>query len=179
MTETIDRELAGIVESAAKGDEVAFGRVVAAHHDDMRRVCAFITHDDALADDAAQSAWAIAWRKLGSLREPERLRPWLVSVAANEAKKLVKKRSRRDAAEIAGDTEGQTGGIDPATGIAGIDLRNAMRRLDPDDRALLAMRYVAGFNATELSTAIGLSPPGTRARLARLLDRLRQDLSDG
>ena len=68
---------------------------------------------------------------------------------------------------------------DPATGIAGIDVRNAMRRLGPDDRALIAMRYVAGFNATELADAIGLSPSGTRARLARLLERLRQDLSHG
>ena len=51
--------------------------------------------------------------------------------------------------------------------------------LDPEDRELLAMRYVAGFDATELSSVIGLSPPGTRARLSRLLARLRQDLSDG
>jgi len=170
MTGAVEPGLAGIVQSAAKGDEVAFGRIVAAHHDDMRRVCAFITRDDALADDATQSAWSIVWRKLGALREPDRLRPWLVSVAANEARKLVKKRGRRSAIEVRTDASGRPGGVDPATGIAGIDLRNAMRHLDPDDRALLAMRYVAGFNATELSVAIGLSPPGTRARLARLLD---------
>ena len=44
------------------------------------------------------------------------------------------------------------------------------------NRALLALRYVAGFNASELATAIGLSPPGTRARLQRLLARLRTEL---
>ncbi len=59
------------------------------------------------------------------------------------------------------------------------DLRNALEGLDPDERALLAMRYVAGFNATELSTVIGLTPSGTRNRLERLLSRLRQELSDG
>jgi DNA-directed RNA polymerase specialized sigma24 family protein len=51
-----------------------------------------------------------------------------------------------------------------------------MQRLDPDDRALLTMRYVFGFDATELSTALGISPAGTRTRLKRLLDRLRQEL---
>ena len=39
--------------------------------------------------------------------------------------------------------------------------------------------YVAGFAATELSHAIGLSPPGTRARLSRILGRPRQELTDG
>ena len=99
------------------------------------------------------------------MRDPDRLRPWLVSVAANEAKKLAKKRRRHPEVEIDAAMADESGGVDPATGIAGIDLRTAMRRLDPDDRALIAMRYVAGFNATELASAIGLSPAGTRTRL--------------
>jgi RNA polymerase sigma factor (sigma-70 family) len=61
---------------------------------------------------------------------------------------------------------------------AHIDLANALARLNPDDRALLALRYVAGFDSNELARATGLSPSGTRARLARLLDRMRTELSD-
>jgi DNA-directed RNA polymerase specialized sigma24 family protein len=77
------------------------------------------------------------------------------------------------------DASGRPGGIDPATGIDRVDLRRAMARLDPDDRALLAMRYVAGFSSTELAEFTGLSAPGTRARLARLLLRLREELDHG
>ena len=33
--------------------------------------------------------------------------------------------------------------------------------------------------STELSAATGISPAGTRTRLKRLLDRLREDLADG
>ena len=54
-----------------------------------------------------------------------------------------------------------------------------MSRLDPDDRALLAMRYGAGFTAKELAVAMGKSPAATRQRLKRLLDRLREDLGHG
>ena len=74
------------------------------------------------------------------------------------------------------ETDGRPGGIDPATNVACIDLRNMLERLDPDDRALLAMRYILGFNATELASAIGISPSGTRTRLERLVARLRQEL---
>jgi len=52
-------------------------------------------------------------------------------------------------------------------------------RIDPDDRALLAMRYVAGFDSNELAVALGISPSGTRNRLERLRKRLRQELRDG
>lgn len=68
---------------------------------------------------------------------------------------------------------------DPASHAADIDLRNALARLKPEDRELIALRYVAGFDSTELARAMGLSPSGTRARLARLLGRLRSELGDG
>jgi DNA-directed RNA polymerase specialized sigma24 family protein len=45
---------------AAAGDEVAFRRIIAAHHGDMRRVCAYIAGDLNLAEEATQAAWAIA-----------------------------------------------------------------------------------------------------------------------
>ena len=179
MAHAAGKELRGVIASAAAGDEVAFARIVAAYHEDMRRVCVFVARDEALADDAVQTAWTIAWRKLGSVREPERLRPWLVSVAANEAKKLLKKGRRRAEVEVAADVTLMAGGHDPASTIDAIDALAAMDRLDPEDRALLAMRYAIGFDATELSVAIGLSPSGTRTRLERLLTRLRQELSDG
>jgi len=176
MTGIVDRDLAGIVATAAGGDEVSFGRIVAAHDDEMYRVCVAVSRDEAIAADAVQAAWSIAWRKLGSVRQPERLRPWLVSVAVNETRKLLKKRQRRSHVEVALNATGEPGGVDPATGVASLDLRSALERLDPDDRALLAMRYVAGFNASELATATGISPSGTRTRLERLLARLRQEL---
>jgi RNA polymerase sigma-70 factor, ECF subfamily len=179
MTMTGDADVAGLVRSAAKGDEIAFARIVAAHHEDMRRVCVFVTRDPGIADDAVQAAWSIAWRKLGSIRDPARLRPWLVRVAVNEAKKGLRGRSRRAQVEWLAARVGSPSGVDPETGIDRLDLRAALARLDPDERALLAMRYVAGFNASELAEALGITPSGTRNRLERLTARLRQDLSDG
>lgn len=179
MAGAASADLRGVLASAAAGDEVAFGRIVAAYHEDMRRVCAFVTRDEAVADDAVQAAWTIAWRKLGSVRDPERLKPWLMRVAVNEAKHLMRRRRRRTEVEAATDATAERGGIDPATRVDALDLHAAMDRLDPDDRALLALRYGAGFDASELSAVLGLSPSGTRTRLERLVKRMRQELSDG
>jgi len=176
MTQAADRDLIRIIESAAEGDEVAFARIVATYHDDMCRVCTFVSGEETLAEDAVQTAWSIAWRKLDTLREPDHLRSWLMRVAVNEAKKLLKKRSRRSRAEVAIDTSRIAGGTDPTTGIDALDLLAAVRHMDPDDRTLLALRYGLGYDATELAAVTGISPAGTRQRLKRLLDRLRREL---
>jgi RNA polymerase sigma-70 factor (ECF subfamily) len=177
MTRTAVRQDAGLLASAAAGDEIAFRRIIAENHDDMRRVATHVTGDRGLAEEATQAAWLIAWKRLGNVRDEAHLRPWLVSVAANEAKRILRKRRRRAEVEVAIDLTGEPGGMDPATGISSMDLNTALDRLDPDDRALLAMRYVAGFDSNELAVALGISPSGTRNRLERLLARLRQELA--
>ena len=60
--EAADRESVGVIDLAATGDDVAFARIVADHHEDMRRVSAVVCGDDAVAEEAVQAAWPIAWR---------------------------------------------------------------------------------------------------------------------
>jgi len=176
MTQTAGRQDAGLIASAAAGDEIAFRHIIASHHEDMRRVCAYIAGDLVIAEEATEAAWVIAWKRLRDVREPSHLRPWLMRVAANEAKQLLRKRRTRAKFEVESDASQEPGGRDPATGVSGMDLREAMSRLDPDDRALLAMRFIAGFDSNELAAATGISPSGTRSRIERLLKRLREDL---
>ena len=177
VTRLAQPDTGDLIASAAAGDEYAFRRIIAAHHDDMRRVCVYVAGDRAIADEATQAAWVIAWKKIGSVREPARLRPWLMAVAVNEAKQLLRKRRRRAEIEVPTDGSLESGGMDPSADVGTLDLRRALDRLDPDDRALLAMRYVAGFDSNELAVALGISPSGTRNRLERLRKRLREELS--
>jgi len=166
------------VADAAAGDVDALARIVGAHHDDMARICFVICGDQDTAQDAVQAAWPIAWRKLGSLRDPVRLRPWLMAIAANEARQIVRRQRRHQVVEIDVADVGSVHG-DPAANSALTDLAVALRRLSPEDRTLLGMRHVAGFDATEIGRELAMSPSGVRSRLARLLERLRSELADG
>jgi RNA polymerase sigma-70 factor, ECF subfamily len=169
---------AAVVAQAAAGDVAALEQIVARYHDDMARVCVVVCGGDAdLAQDAVQSAWPIVWRKLGNLREPEHLRPWLVTVAANEARQLLRQRRRRSVVELDVALVGSGRG-DPADAIRAVDLRAALGRLDLEDRTLLSLRYVAGFDSAELGQAMRMSSSGVRSRLERLIARLRRDLDD-
>ena len=172
---------AGLMRLAADGDELAFAGIVDAYHADMSSVCFVVTGGDAeLTEEAVQSAWPIAWRKLHTVRDPERLRPWLISIAVNEARQLSRRRRRGRVLEISVALDpSPTTPWDPGSHVGDIDLRNALAGLSPEDRTLIALRYVAGFDSMELARALNMSPSGTRARLSRLLGRLRSELGDG
>lgn len=67
---------------------------------------------------------------------------------------------------------------DPSSGIEFVDLAGALRELDPPDRELLALRYVLELTSQEIATHLGISPEGVRSRLHRLVNRLREELSN-
>ena len=79
LTPTVDGDRRDLLRSAVAGDEFAVRRLIAEHHEGMRRVCLAISRDHAIAEDATQDAWFVAWKKLGKVHGPEQLRPWLVS----------------------------------------------------------------------------------------------------
>lgn len=146
--------------------------LVNTYHADLLRVAYVILGDREMAEDAAQAAWVRAWQKFAQLRDPAKVRSWLVAVAANEARQIVRRRrlSFRDGMVTSYGAE-----ADPAH----LDLASALARLSADDRQLLALRYVMGFTSAEIGEELGLSAGAVRHRLMRLIGRLREVMGDG
>ena len=166
----------GIVRRAAAGDETAFAQLIAAHNAAMARVAYVIVGDREQTLDAVQSAWAIAWRRLGSLRDPGQVRSWLIAIAANEARQQVRRRRRAVVVDISHAMAAAGAGPSHDEFAQLVDLERALRGLDPDDRRLLALRYVAELDSNEIARLVGISASGVRSRLSRLLERLREEL---
>lgn len=135
-----------------------------------------ICGDADLAREAVQVAWVKAWKRLDSVRGPDHLRPWLMSVAANEARQILRSAARRDRYERRSRAPDQ--GLDPGLRAEVMDLAEAVSRLDFDERRLLGLRFAAGLTSEEIARELGGSAAAVRGRLARLTARLRSELSD-
>jgi RNA polymerase sigma-70 factor, ECF subfamily len=164
-----------VVARAVAGDEDAFARLISEHNAAMARVAYVIAGDREAALDAVQSAWAIAWQRLGGLRDEAQVRAWLVAIAANEARQH-RRRQRRATLVGLDNALGEVGSPDPSDMADAQDLGRVLQRLSPDDRRLLALRFVAGMESPEIARHMGLSASGVRSRLWRLVERLRSDL---
>jgi RNA polymerase sigma-70 factor (ECF subfamily) len=164
--------VAARVSLARGGDEEAFGQIVAEHHADVLRVCYLVCGSRDLAEDAAQSTWTQVWRHLRTLRDPTRLRAWVLAIAGNEARQLMRRERLR---HLFRHQPAASPGIDPAR----VDLQSALSSLSADDRRLLALRHVAGLSSKEIGELLHISPTAVRMRLTRLHERLRRELRDG
>lgn len=170
------RARADTVRRAAEGDEAAFQRLVSVYHASMARVAFVVCGDVDVARDATQSAWGKAWQRLGSLRDPEQVGAWLITIAGNEARQAMRGRRAHPVVDISVLLE-RASSPEQRDVAELVDLQRALAGLRAEDRQLLALRFVAGLDATEIARLLGGSPSGVRSRLARLIERLRRDLS--
>jgi RNA polymerase sigma-70 factor, ECF subfamily len=165
-----------LVRRAAEGDGAAFARIVRLHNEEMTRVAFVIIGDPAAAAAATEAAWFDAWPGLRRRRTPEALGPWLCSLAAAEATSLARRRDARGATTPAFDdrqlddrlTDDRLTDDRPTDVPADDALVGALARLDPEDRALLALRHVGALSMVELGQAVRRSRPPVEVRLARL-----------
>ncbi len=148
------------------------------------RVAFVLLADVAEAEDAAQEAFLKAWQALPRFRAGAPLRPWLLQIVANEA------RNRRGAAARRGRlalraAEAIPVAADPPTpegeALAGerrAALLAALNALRPEERLVIAHRYLFDLSEAETAAALGCPRGTVKSRLSRALARLRARLAE-
>jgi RNA polymerase sigma-70 factor (ECF subfamily) len=140
------------------------------HAEELGRYLVAMVRDRSLAEDLLQDTFHDALRAEDQLPRIENERAWLYGIARHRALRALRRgrRFQRAVARLAGAHEAARD-TDEAL-VALLDLLE--RELAPELRALVLLRYVHGFHATELAEMTGLSPEAVRQRLARGRSRL-------
>src|SRR5450631_547412 len=94
---TLTVDDASLVARSLAGSRDAFGRIVSRYQSLICSVAYSATGSISHSEDLAQETFLAAWKDLRSLREPERLRPWLCGIARN----VVQNSRRRESLEPA------------------------------------------------------------------------------
>ena len=156
-----DREL---VERAQAGDGDAFGDLYLRYFDRLCRFCVRRLGNMSEAEDAAQEAFARAWKALPRFDGERRLYPWLSVIAANVCTDIVRRRGRAkvvdepDLERVAAPVDG---GQEAIIDRSDSDLLNvALSRISPRHREVLRLREsfewsyqkIAAYQGVEVST---------------------------
>jgi RNA polymerase sigma-70 factor (ECF subfamily) len=169
----LDRDL---VARAQRGDEAAFTELVERVGDRMYAVAYQILRDSGGADDALQQAMIDIWRKLPTLKDPERFVAWAYRIVVRATYGEVASR-RRWLLRSTIATVAPAGEADHAAAVADQDeLDGALRRLRPEQRAVLVLKHFAGLSNPEIATALDVPEGTVRSRLYYATTALRAAL---
>jgi RNA polymerase sigma-70 factor (ECF subfamily) len=164
-----------ILAASRDGDREAFAELVRRHQSMVRSVLRRLTGGDAaLADDLAQEAFLLAWRRLSTFRFEARFTTWLYRIAFNAWQS-----ERRKTREVLlGEDEAvpepeQPGGVGPEDRM---DLERALATLSDGERAALAACYAADLSHEEAARALGIPLGTVKTHILRAKAKLRARL---
>ena len=126
---------------------------------------------EADALEAVDEAVYQALRTLKKLREPEHFETWLTRILLNECHRELRRRKRVAGEDALPDTAGPDA-------YDALPLKEAIRRLPEELRAVVILRFFTGYTQAETAAALDI-PQGTVAtRQRRALALLRLELGE-
>jgi RNA polymerase sigma factor (sigma-70 family) len=149
--------------------------------------CRSLLREPADAADAVQDTFLIATAKLGSLRDPGKLRSWLYAVARNECHRRLRSGEATSALDAVADLPAAAGGhastaesADVASGVERAELRQLVRDaidgLNPGERDVIELSLMQGLDGGELGDALGVSRNHAHALQSRARSQLERSL---
>jgi RNA polymerase sigma-70 factor (ECF subfamily) len=171
-----------LVAAAQAGDVAAFEDLVVRYQDLAVRVAYLITGDVSAAEDVAQEGFMKAYHALPRFRRGAALRPWLLTIIANEARNHHKGMARRERLTL----QAAATGIDsakqetPEEAALAAEQRQALlaavEELRDEDRLVITSRYFLSLSEAEMVALLGCPKGTVKSRLSRALGRLRLNL---
>lgn len=169
--ELIDRVLAG--------EGAAFAPLVERHGPALLGWIARRARGAAEAADLYQETWLRAFRGLGRLEEPGRLRAWLLGIAFHTLDKHRRERARHPAEPLGAH---QPPSADVPAPLEGREfeqrVRAAVERLPPRQREVFELRALVGLDHAAIAERLGIREDNARANYHQALRKLRAELGD-
>jgi RNA polymerase sigma factor (sigma-70 family) len=135
------------------------------------RLALAMLHDAQAAEDVVQEASFVAWQKVGTMRDPDRLRSWFLGVVANKCRSA--RRGKWAASVTLGVPDHLAVVSAEEHALRGADLRRAVAGLRQKDRLVIVLYFYLDMPLSEVATVTGSTLAATRARLYRSIQRLR------
>jgi RNA polymerase sigma factor (sigma-70 family) len=162
-----------IVSAAQQGDPRAISTLVCGSHAHVQRFARTLCSTPEDAEDAAQEALIVLYRKIGTLRATAALASWMFQIVRNECIRRSRLTFRTPATEEAAESSAED------IALARLEMRrivDSIADLPPDQRAVIVLRDIQGLSGAATAQELGLSRAAMKSRLHRGRETLRSGL---
>lgn len=132
------------------------------------------TKDKWISEDAVQQAFTIAYNKLYQLKSKEKFSSWVVSIALNEAKRMLKHKNNTMITPMT-DLHLKTLPNNEGNDIdRKVDIDKVLKKLKERETEILILKYYADLTLQQIAELLGINFSNTKVRLHRAKEEFRK-----
>jgi RNA polymerase sigma-70 factor, ECF subfamily len=186
-------DLDAVVAAAQRGDQTAFGSLVQAHRRELQVHCYRMLGSLADAEDMVQETFLRAWRRRETYAGRSTFRAWLYRIATNACLDHLQRHPRQAVPRADGGpgevswlqpypdqllapTDDEPDSVVVARETIELAFLVAVQHLPPRQRAVLILRDVLGWPASETAELLEVSVASANSSLQRARATLRENL---
>ena len=174
------------VEAARRGDRSAYRHLVEAYARVLFTLCARVTRDAALAEDAVQEALFNAWRHIKGFDGRSSFKTWLHRIAVNAALEQMRRNVRHETVDVAGanDEDGDDFLLQTSAGEPGPEqhalgeeigrhVDDHLGRMTVIERTAFVLRHAEGHSIEEIAQTLSMNASASKQAIFRAVRKLR------
>jgi RNA polymerase sigma factor (sigma-70 family) len=162
-----------VISAAQQGDSRAITALLSGSHVHVRRFARTLCSTPEDAEDAAQEALIVLYRRIGTLRASAALASWVFQIVRNECIRRSRITLRRPLAAVRVESSAED------AALARLEVERivaCISALPAEQRAVLVLRDIQGLSGAATAEALGLSRAAMKSRLHRAREVLRSQL---
>jgi RNA polymerase sigma factor (sigma-70 family) len=173
---------AELVSLSLGGDREAFGAIIARYQSLICALAYSVCGDRGRSEDLAQDTFVSAWKSLGGLQDPAKLKSWLCGIARNLTNNSLR-RAERTPTALSEPLEPEPASVieDPHEQVVNKEeealVWQALEAMEPQYREPLVLFYREGQSARAVAEALDLSEDAVNQRLSRGRTMLRKSVA--
>lgn len=164
---------AELIEAFIDGEGTAFRSLYEKYYSLAVGIARSRLSDVQLTEDAAQEAFAIAYRTVATLQNKERFPQWLGTICRRTASRIA---DAKDADESLSSSDQHEPTNDPNLAALKQQVQEALEELDATTREIVLLHYFSRMSYEEIATAVDLTTQAIHGRLQRARRTLRKIL---
>lgn len=166
-----------LVAAAVRGDEAAFAELYDRHYDRVYRHVYYRVGRSQDAEDLTQQVFLQAWRAVGRYRQTgSSFAAWLLAIAHNAIMSFFRRNKVAFSLEHDLAAGREDGSRQHEAHAERERVRQAIRRLKPDQQQVVTMRFLEDLPYGDVASALGKSEVNVRVIQHRALQDLRRIL---
>ncbi len=173
MKPEIEREL---VEGCRRQDRSAQRQLYDLTSEKIYRLMLRMTRNTDDAFDLTQDTYVRAFTQIDQFDGRSSMATWLYRIAVNQALQFLR-RARTGREKLAVVRQNVSASINDQRQVTQIDVRGALATLDPDEQAVLLLRYHEGHSYQKIADVLGCAEGTVASRLNRARQKLKDRLS--
>lgn len=139
------------------------------------KVVNILVEDKAITDDIVQEAFLKAFQNINQLRDINKFRSWLASIAVNLCKDYFSKTSREISVEkLFAPSGSPTPEEQVLATVPDANFEKALKQLEYNEKEVLMLKYQDGYSTQEIADYYNINVQSVNARLFRARKKFKR-----